>query len=216
MKKILLSAGVAMLATSGAFAQASDVQHATLTTNMNQLMALRPYTGFASATDNQSLTTTVTNATDVLNNNHFDYTGNNGYNGLAYRIYSNSLYSVSIQATPTANSNDQLNNYINYHAETLPSPQNGVAPYESNNNPDHTIDVATDTRLAYAQSTPVQILHNTGANTGKYLTSGAPYSPLDPANTDWAAFGVKFSVSPGFAVFPGVFTTNITITATSL
>jgi hypothetical protein len=217
MKKIIMTAALAIAAIGAVNAQTSDVQHATLNTQMNTLMALRPYDGIT-AEDNQSLSTTVTNASDVLaaGGNQFHYTGASSYQGLAYKIFSNVTYQVSLQAASTGGSNDELNNYINFHAESLPSPQNGLPPYVTNNNLDHLIDVASDTRLAYATGTPVRILHNATNNTGKYLIPSAPYSPLDPASTDWAAFGIKFVCSPGFAVFPGTFATNLTITATPL
>lgn len=218
MKKIIMTAALAIVAIAGAKAQTSDMQSATLTTSIPTLIALRPYTGIATVANNQTLSATVTNATDVLANNNFTYNGNGGYNGLAYRIYSNVTYAVSLQAQPTAGSNDQLNNYINYYAETLPSPQNAAAPYVTNGNVDHDIAIGQGSplRLAYSTATPSTILTNNHHNTGMWVPPGTPYSPLDPANTDWAAFGIKFSVSPGFAVFPGTFTTNLTVTATAL
>ncbi len=223
MKKILLAAAVACLATTGASAQMSDVQHAVLNTQMNHLIALRPYNygatsgaGTSSTVgDNQSLSTTITDANAVLTNNNFDYTGNNGYNGLAYRIYSNSHYTISLQANATG-SGDELNNYIFYSVETLPSPQNGGLG-NNGNNFDHVIDAAGPTQLAYATTASgTNIIHlAAGANTGAFNNYN-PYLPLDPVNTDFAAFGIKFRCSPGFSVLPGTYTTDLTITATSL
>jgi hypothetical protein len=213
MKKFLLTTAIAVVGMT-AFAQNSDVQNATLNTTIPTMIALRPYS--SQAANNQSLSATVTTS-GVLNGNKFDYAPQAGsdFDGLAYRIYSNMTYKVSLQSSPTGGSNDQLNNYINFHAVTLASPQNGLAPWPSNGNGDHTIDVPSDTRLAYATSSPMDILHNSGYNTGKYLVPSAPFQPLDPVATDFAAFGIKFSVSPGFSVFPGTFQTNLVITATA-
>ena len=216
MKKILLSIAVAITATTGAFAQAavSDVQNATLGTQVNRLIALRPYSATLPA-NNQSLSVTIADGNSIFTqNNLFPYAGNAGYNKLAYRIYSNYSYRATLSATATG-STDELNNYINFWAETLPSPQNGQAPWTSNNNGDHIVDVTTPTRLYTATGTPVQLIHNDAYSTGMYIPGGGPYSPLDPVNTDFAAFAVDFSCSPGFAVFPGTYTTNLTITATN-
>jgi hypothetical protein len=214
MKKFFLTGALAC-AVAGVFAQ-SDVQNATLTTTIPTMIALRPY-GAALPGDNQTLSATVTTA-GVFGGNVFNYTTAtaSGYDGLAYRIYSNVTYKVNLQAQPTPGSNDQLNNYIMFKAETLASPQNGQAPWAPNNNGDHTITQATNLQLAYATATPVQLLSNSGYNTGMWSPPGNPYLPLDPINTDFAAFGVKFIVSPGFAVFPGTFTTSLTVTASPL
>lgn len=212
MKKILLTFSVAIASLMGATAQTSDVQHATLTTTVPTLIALRPYTGIALA-DGQNLTATVTNATDVLNTNTFNYTGNGSMNELAYKIYSNVLYKVSLQASPTG-SNDELNHYITFKAETLASPQNGQAPYTYlNNGPDHVILTPTDTHLSDATASSMDILSNNAASTG---ATHPPATTYDPANTDFAAFGIKFAVHPGFSIFPGTFTTSLVVTATSL
>lgn len=216
MKNLFLLGGLLCASISGIFAQ-SPVQNATLTTTIPTMIALRPYNAALPA-DNQTLSTAVTMA-GVFGGNVFNYNTVTAspYQGLAYRIYSNVTYKVNLEAATTAGSNDQLNNYILFHAETLPSPQNGLAPWATNNNGDHTINQATDIQLAYA-TTPLskQLLSNAGWNTGFWLPPGNPFLPLDPMNTDFAAFGVKFIVSPGFSVFPGNFTTNLTITASPL
>lgn len=218
MKKILMTAAVAITAITGAFAQpntsATDVQHATLNTSVPFMIALRPYTTYTTASDNQSLTANVTNATDVLNTNHFDYNGNSGYNGLAYKIFSNYTYRVVLQSVATG-SNDELNDYINYHAETLPSPQNGIAPYTSNGNQDHVIEVPNDTRLYTTEGSGTEILANNLWTTGRFP---GPFTDLSAAAVqaaDWAAFGIKFYVAPGFSIVPGNYVTTLTITATT-
>ena len=202
------------VALTGVFAQ-DNVQHATLNTTIPTMIALRPYNS-SLPVDNQSLSTTVTTA-GVLGSNAFDYTG--GFdNQLAYRVYSNVTYKVSLEAQSTSGSNDELNNYILFKAKTLPSPQNGTGGFASNNNADHTITQATDLQLAYATGSgnSKELLRNTTNNTGKYVPPANAFLPLDPVNTDFAAFAIKFKCSPGFSVFPGTFTTNLTVTATAL
>ncbi|MBK8608505.1 MAG: hypothetical protein IPL84_00720 [Chitinophagaceae bacterium] len=216
MKKLFLLSGLIGAGFAGIFAQ-SPVQNATLTTSIPTMIALRPYNASLPG-DNQTLSTAVTTA-GVFANNIFNYTTGtaSGYDGLAYRIYSNVTYKVDLQAQTTPGSNDQLNNYILFHAETLPSPQNGIAPWATNNNGDHAINQATDLQLAYATAPlSTNLLSNAGYNTGFWLPPGNPFLPLDPMNTDFAAFGIKFIVSPGFSVFPGTFTTNLTVTASPL
>lgn len=215
MKKIILSVSIAFVAVLGAAAQSSDAQNATLSTSIPQLIALRPYTGISLA-NGQNLSATVTNASDVLSTNNFAYSGNGSMNQLAYKIYSNVLYKVSMQASPTATSNDQLNNYITFTAASLPSPQNGGVVGGSSttlNGPDHIILAPANTKLSDATSSSMDILNNPSASTG---AGHPPVSVFDPANTDFAAFGISFAVHPGFSVFPGNFTTNLVITATSL
>ena len=212
MKKLVLSCATMIAALTGVFAQV-NVQHAVLNTTIPTMIALRPYDASLPA-DNQSLSATVTTA-GVFSGNAFQYTGGGPDNELAYRIYSNVTYKVSLEAQPTAGSNDQLNNYILFHARTLPSPQNALAPWPSNGNADHSITQGSDLQLAYATGTSKELLRNTGYNTGKYIPPSAAFLPLDPINTDFAAFAIKFKCSPGFSVFPGVFTTNLTVTATT-
>jgi hypothetical protein len=216
MKKTFLLSGLICASFAGLFAQ-SPVQNATLSTTIPTMIALRPYNA-SLPSDNQTLSTAVTMA-GVFTGNVFDYTTAtaSGYNGLAYRIYSNTTYKVNLEAANTPGSNDQLNNYILFKAETLASPQNGIAPWATNNNGDHVIDQPTNLQLAYA-TTPLskQLLSNASYNTGMWSPPGSPFLPLDPINTDFAAFGIKFIVSPGFSVFPGTFTTNLTITASPL
>ena len=177
------------------------------------MIALRPYDGVTAA-DNQNLVANVTNANDVLapGGNNFSYNGNGGLNELAYKIYSNQTYKVSMQANPT-NSQDELNNYITFTTVTLPSPQNGQAPYTAyNNGDDHIIDAAANTRLIDATASAMQLLHNSAASTG---ATHPPAIGYDPNNTDFAAFAVRFAVHPGFSVFPGNYTTSLTVTATT-
>jgi len=215
MKKLLLSAAFVCASASAIFAQ-SPVQLATLTTTIPTMIALRPYDA-SLPNDNQTLSSAVTLA-GVIGGNSFDYktATASGYNGLAYRIYSNVTYKVDVQAGATEGSNDRLNNYILFHAETLASPQNGIAPFASNGNGDHSITQGSDLQLAYATTTSKQLLSNSTYNTGMWAPPGNPFLPLDPMNTDFAAFGIKFKVSPGFSVFPGTFTTNLTVTASPL
>jgi hypothetical protein len=219
MKKVFLLGGLIGASIAGVFAQ-SPVQSATLTTSIPTMIALRPYNASLPA-DGQTLSTAVTMA-GVFTGNVFDYNTATAspYQGLEYRIYSNVTYKVNLQAA-LSGSNDELNNYILFKAETRPSPQNGIAPWPTNNNGDHTMNplVLTDMQLRYATppfGSSKELLTNAGWNTGFWLPPGDPFLPLDPMNTDFAAFGIKFKVSPGFSVFPGTFTTPLTITASPL
>ena len=213
MKKLIMIAalGFSALATN---AQTSDVQNATLSTSIPAMIALRPYDG-TMPSNNQNVSATVANATAVLTNNNFSYAnGAYSYAGIAYRIYSNCTYQVSMSASTTG-SNDELNGYVTWKAETLPSPQNGISPWASNHNADHTITntAASGTeRLSDVTPGAGVVLTNTGYNTGIYPAPAV----YDPVNTDFAAFGVKFVAHPGFSIFPGNFTTNLVITATTL
>lgn len=193
-----------------AFGQGYDNQNATLSTTVPTMIALRPYFGIENA-NNQGLTATVTNATDVLSTNHFEFTGNFGYNELAYKIYSNVYYKVSLQVT---GGDAETPYFIRYYAETLPSPENGLSPFTSNYNTDHVIDVPDPTTLSDAVTSSVQILHNSVNHTGKIAVGGS-YLP-EPERTDFAAFGIKLSMSPGFSLTPGNYSTSLTITASSL
>lgn len=214
MKKIMMTAALAMTAFASTNAQTSDVQNATLSTSIPFMIALRPYNA-SLPSNNQNLSANVTNATAVLTSNNFDYTSapNPGYNGLAYRVYCNYSYRVSLKAQATGSS-DELNGYITWKAETLPSPQNGQSPWAANGNADHTITpIATSgtSRLSDVTATAAEILNNNSWSTGIFP------APLvyDPVNTDFAAFGIKFVAHPGFSILPGNYTTNLTITATT-
>lgn len=213
MKKVIMTAALAMAAFASQ-AQTSDVQNATLSTSVPLMIALRPYNSNLPA-NNQNLSATVTNASAVLSSNNFDYTSsaNPSYNGLAYRVYSNYSYRVSLKAAATG-SNDELNGYVTWKAETLPSPQNGQAPWTWNNNGDHAITpIASsgNSRLSDVTASAQEILNNNGYSTGIFPAPAV----LDPVNTDFAAFGIKFVAHPGFSITPGNYTTNLTITATT-
>jgi hypothetical protein len=214
MKKLIMTAALAIAAFTTTNAQNNDVQNATLSTSIPLMIALRPYNA-SLPSNNQNLSATLTTATAVLTNNNFEYTSapNPSYSGLAYRVYSNSTYRVSLQAQTTG-SNDELNGYVTWTAQTLPSPQNGIAPWASNNNGDHTISAlaASGTaRLSDVTASATEILANNGWNTGIFPAPAV----YDPVNTDFAAFGLTFVAHPGFSIFPGNFTTNLVITATT-